>query len=140
MDVGYSDKGAFFLNGWRKFQKDNYIDTGDFLVFQYNGDFGFKAKIFGRSGCEKITSDIVEVKVQNEGQEKKEEENEEEDYKDDTVVEDDNNNSVSDEDYFEEEEEEAEEGDTEEEETQRCRGKKKISANSGKLYVILYSS
>lgn len=48
VDVGYRYKRVYFLNGWRKFSKDNSIDTGDFLLFQYNGEYDFNVKIFGR--------------------------------------------------------------------------------------------
>ncbi|KAK7841930.1 putative b3 domain-containing protein, partial [Quercus suber] len=35
--VGKISDGVFFLNGWQEFVKDNLIELGDFLVFQYNG-------------------------------------------------------------------------------------------------------
>ncbi|KAL5778387.1 hypothetical protein ACOSP7_011313 [Xanthoceras sorbifolium] len=56
VDVNHVDNGVFFLDGWRKFVKDNSLEGGDLLVFKYNGDCGFSVKIFGSSACEKIAS------------------------------------------------------------------------------------
>lgn len=52
----------FFRNGWPDFVKDNYLEIGDFLVFEYDGKSTFNVKIYGRNACEK---DIRVVKKNN---------------------------------------------------------------------------
>lgn len=54
--------GMFFRNGWPDFVKDNYLEIGDFLVFEYDGKSTFNVKIYGRNACEK---DIRVVKKNN---------------------------------------------------------------------------
>lgn len=84
----------FFLSGWQEFVKDNLIELGDFLVFQYNGHDVFGFKLFGNSGCEKeeiethvsINNTIEYINVEEE-EETEEEENDsdkddDEDYED----------------------------------------------------------
>lgn len=85
----------FFLSGWQEFVKDNLIELGDFLVFQYNGHDVFGFKLFGNSGCEKeeiethvsINNTIEYINVEEEEEETEEEENDsdkddDEDYED----------------------------------------------------------
>ncbi|XP_077233164.1 B3 domain-containing protein Os01g0723500-like isoform X2 [Tasmannia lanceolata] len=43
----------FFQEGWQNFVKDNSLQTGDFLVLEYDGNSEFDVLIFGKSGCEK---------------------------------------------------------------------------------------
>ncbi|XP_077233162.1 putative B3 domain-containing protein At5g66980 isoform X2 [Tasmannia lanceolata] len=43
----------FFEEGWQNFVKDNSLQTGDFLVLEYDGNSEFDVLIFGKSGCEK---------------------------------------------------------------------------------------
>nr|POF06281.1 putative b3 domain-containing protein [Quercus suber] len=43
----------FFGDGWPDFVKDNYLEIGDFLVFEYDDKSTFNVKIYGRNGCEK---------------------------------------------------------------------------------------
>lgn len=41
------EEGAlYFGGGWPKFVEDHSIQTGDFLVFQYDGEAGFKVRVF----------------------------------------------------------------------------------------------
>ncbi|TXG67146.1 hypothetical protein EZV62_008421 [Acer yangbiense] len=52
--VDYIDGRVYFLNGWKKFVKDNSIESGDKLIFRYNGQCGLSVKVFGQDACEKI--------------------------------------------------------------------------------------
>ncbi|CAI9786549.1 unnamed protein product [Fraxinus pennsylvanica] len=44
---------CFFWDGWEKFVEDNSLESGDVLVFQYDGDNLFDVKLLGLSGCDK---------------------------------------------------------------------------------------
>ncbi|XP_077228192.1 putative B3 domain-containing protein At5g66980 isoform X2 [Tasmannia lanceolata] len=43
----------FLQEGWQGFVKDNSLQIGDFLVFDYGGNSNFDIRIYGKSGCEK---------------------------------------------------------------------------------------
>ncbi|XP_022875712.1 putative B3 domain-containing protein At5g66980 [Olea europaea var. sylvestris] len=47
------DNVWFFCDGWEKFVQDNYLESRDVLVFQYDGDNLFDVKLLGLSGCDK---------------------------------------------------------------------------------------
>nr|XP_027064150.1 putative B3 domain-containing protein At5g66980 [Coffea arabica] len=51
---------------WAKFVKDNTVELGDFLVFQYDGDCVYDVKLFGHSACEKKGVGAVKVKEEEE--------------------------------------------------------------------------
>ncbi|XP_004308903.1 PREDICTED: B3 domain-containing protein Os01g0723500-like [Fragaria vesca subsp. vesca] len=53
-DVKLEEKNneIFFHKGWKKFLKDNFLDGGDFLVFNYDGDSCFSVTIYDESSCE----------------------------------------------------------------------------------------
>ncbi|KAK2639239.1 hypothetical protein Ddye_027034 [Dipteronia dyeriana] len=78
--VDYIDGKVFFLNGWKKFVGDNSIESGDLLIFRYNGQCGFSVKVFGQDACEKIenkangTSYMNKVKLEDDEEEKQMEE------------------------------------------------------------------
>ncbi|OWM74465.1 hypothetical protein CDL15_Pgr003968 [Punica granatum] len=43
----------YFTHGWATFVKDNLIEHGHLLLFQYAGELNIKVEIFSRSGCPK---------------------------------------------------------------------------------------
>ncbi|KAI4367408.1 hypothetical protein MLD38_023148 [Melastoma candidum] len=45
--------GLFIKNGWSEFVKDNDLQFGDCLLFEYDMSSVFHIKIFGRNGCRK---------------------------------------------------------------------------------------
>ncbi|KAF3772465.1 B3 domain-containing protein [Nymphaea thermarum] len=47
-----NDSGLVFKNGWEDFYKHHSLETGDFLIFRYNGNMHFSVRIYGRSYCE----------------------------------------------------------------------------------------
>ncbi|XVF61915.1 hypothetical protein PTKIN_Ptkin08bG0173200 [Pterospermum kingtungense] len=47
------DKKLFFKKGWRDFVKDNVLELGDFVVFNYVRGSMFRCTIFGKNSCEK---------------------------------------------------------------------------------------
>ncbi|CAN4092782.1 unnamed protein product [Withania somnifera] len=47
------DDGLFFHSGWVSFVKDHCLETGDSLVFRYDGDLHFNVQAFDESSCEK---------------------------------------------------------------------------------------
>lgn len=96
--VGKISDGVFFLNGWQEFVKDNLIELGDFLVFQYNGHDVFGFKIFGNSGCEKEEIE-THVSINNRIEYLKEEEEEE---AEETEEEENDSDNDDDEDYEDE--------------------------------------
>lgn len=48
-----NDKQWYFKTGWRRFVEDNGLETGEFIVFKYDGSSTFKVKIYDTSACEK---------------------------------------------------------------------------------------
>ncbi|MCD9646575.1 hypothetical protein HAX54_036511 [Datura stramonium] len=53
VDLIQQDDGLFFHNGWVSFVKDHCLETGDSLVFRYDGDLHFTVQAFDESSCEK---------------------------------------------------------------------------------------
>ncbi|KAK1581931.1 hypothetical protein Q3G72_010319 [Acer saccharum] len=105
------DGKVFFLNGWKKFVRDNCIECGDLLIFRYNGQCGFGVKVFGQDACEKIenkangTSCMNKVKLEDDEEEKQKEEAKENDNEDEDYDHDGDDNMDSDyEDYIGEQE------------------------------------
>ncbi|XP_020258768.1 B3 domain-containing protein At3g06220-like [Asparagus officinalis] len=70
--MGIADGHVYFQNGWERFICANSITQGDFLVFFYDGKFGFDVIIYGATCCEKeacvdVPSEKVTIKVESEG-------------------------------------------------------------------------
>ncbi|PSS02559.1 B3 domain-containing protein [Actinidia chinensis var. chinensis] len=59
VEVTKDRNDLFFTNGWETFVEDNSVELGDFLVFDYIGNWVFDFKVLGRTGCNK---DVVEEK------------------------------------------------------------------------------
>ncbi|KAK2639237.1 hypothetical protein Ddye_027032 [Dipteronia dyeriana] len=103
--VDYIDGRVYFLNGWKKFVKDNSIESEDLLIFRYNGQFGFNVKVFGQDACEKIekkaneTSYMNKVKLEDDEEEKHKEEAKEND-NDDEDCDDHDDDGNDDSDYL----------------------------------------
>ncbi|XP_048441886.1 B3 domain-containing protein LOC_Os12g40080-like [Pyrus x bretschneideri] len=66
------ENGLFFRNGWQGFVKDNHLESGDLLVFDYDGETKFNVKIYDRSACEK---DVEAAKMNTENQARAKDEN-----------------------------------------------------------------
>ncbi|KAF3664331.1 putative B3 domain-containing protein-like [Capsicum annuum] len=49
----YDEDGLLIHNGWDKFQKNNQLEDGEFLVFRYNGGLQFTVRIFTKNGLER---------------------------------------------------------------------------------------
>ncbi|POO02657.1 B3 DNA binding domain containing protein [Trema orientale] len=49
-----SEKDLYFATGWEEFARELFLETGDFLVFKYNGISLFEVEIFGKNGCKKV--------------------------------------------------------------------------------------
>ncbi|KAK3199231.1 hypothetical protein Dsin_022646 [Dipteronia sinensis] len=135
--VDYIDGRVFFLNGWKKFVGDNSIDSGNLLIFRYNGQCGFSVKIFGQDACEKIesrvngTSYMNKVKLEKEKEEKEKEEETKENDNDDEDCDyhyDDDNDDSDYEDYIGEQEEDS----TKEEAIKNSRAGKQSVENIGR--------
>lgn len=56
VDLIHEDDGLFFHNGWVSFVKDHCLETGDSLVFRYDGDLHFTVQVFDEGSCEKESS------------------------------------------------------------------------------------
>lgn len=39
--------GLYFQKGWAGFLEDNFVEFGDYIVFQYNGKYFFEFKLLG---------------------------------------------------------------------------------------------
>ncbi|XP_028102023.1 B3 domain-containing protein At5g60140-like isoform X9 [Camellia sinensis] len=81
-----------FKDGWVKFVEDNSVEVGNFLVFDFDGNYVFDFKLFGRTECEikMIGSSGFKVKEEKEEEEEeeekvKEEEEEEEEEEEDEL-------------------------------------------------------
>ncbi|XP_020102507.1 putative B3 domain-containing protein Os04g0347400 isoform X2 [Ananas comosus] len=51
------DDRLYFDNGWREFSQAHELVAGDFVLFRYEGNMVFKAKVFDTSGCRKLRDD-----------------------------------------------------------------------------------
>lgn len=50
VDIEEGDhKELYFKRGWNTFVEDNALETGEFVVFKFDGNSTFKANIFGKS-------------------------------------------------------------------------------------------
>lgn len=72
MELEDRENGLFFRNGWQGFVKDNHLESGDLLVFDYDGETKFNVKIYDRSACEK---DVEAAKMNTENQARAKDEN-----------------------------------------------------------------
>ncbi|KAK9726734.1 hypothetical protein RND81_05G233700 [Saponaria officinalis] len=52
------DGSVAFQKGWHNFVKDNGVERGDFLQFNYFGDSRFFVDIFGSNGCQKVVPSV----------------------------------------------------------------------------------
>ncbi|XP_049933640.1 putative B3 domain-containing protein Os04g0347400 [Nymphaea colorata] len=52
VELTNDSSGLVFKNGWEDFYKHHSLETGDFLIFRYNGNMHFSVRIYGRSYCE----------------------------------------------------------------------------------------
>lgn len=150
MEVGQIQKDVFFLQGWPQFLTDNSVEEGDFLVFRYDGSHVFDFRLFGRTACDKVNTDIyqkdvcvkeekdveeVETEEEEEEGDKEEEEkegDEEEEEKEEEEEDKDEEEENKDENVHEEEEEdsteEEEESPSEKEEKEPEYSRKKVTA------------
>ncbi|ONK64860.1 uncharacterized protein A4U43_C07F30730 [Asparagus officinalis] len=64
--VGIVDDQVLLQDGWGRFISDNSINSGDFLVFFYDGDMGFDVKIYGATCCEKREGSEVKIEAESE--------------------------------------------------------------------------
>ncbi|KAK9053879.1 hypothetical protein SSX86_024954 [Deinandra increscens subsp. villosa] len=55
-DLARETDGLFILNGWGTFVRDHFLESGDSLVFRYDGNLHFTLQIFDQSSCEKETA------------------------------------------------------------------------------------
>ncbi|CAI9099064.1 OLC1v1035825C1 [Oldenlandia corymbosa var. corymbosa] len=53
VELGHEEEKTYFLGGWTRFVKQNYLEMGDMLVFKYDGIRIFDVKIFGSDSCDK---------------------------------------------------------------------------------------
>ncbi|XP_062020645.1 B3 domain-containing protein Os01g0723500-like isoform X3 [Rosa rugosa] len=53
--------GVYFKDGWQGFLKDNSVEDGDFLVFEYEGNMHFSVQIFDNSCCERDSFPEIET-------------------------------------------------------------------------------
>lgn len=53
VDLVEIDKKLFFEKGWNQFVKENFLELGDFVSFNYVGSSTFRCTIFGKNACEK---------------------------------------------------------------------------------------
>ncbi|KAI9185532.1 hypothetical protein LWI28_008182 [Acer negundo] len=134
--VDYIDGRVCFLNGWKKFVRDNSIEFGDLLIFRYNGQCGFSVKIFGQDACEKIesrvngTSYMNKVKLEKDYEEKEKDEETKENDNDNEDCDDHDGNDNDYEDYIGGQEEDS----TKEEAIKNSRAGKQSVGNIGKHF------
>lgn len=53
VDLVQQKESLFFHDGWPEFVSDHFIESGDTLVFRYDGSMQFTVQIFDQSSCEK---------------------------------------------------------------------------------------
>lgn len=51
--VTKTTRSVYFKDGWQEFLKDNSVEDGNFVVFEYEGNMNFNVQIFDNSGCER---------------------------------------------------------------------------------------
>ncbi|XP_028752683.1 putative B3 domain-containing protein Os03g0621600, partial [Neltuma alba] len=57
VDIEEEDnKKLYFKRGWNIFVEDNALETGEFIVFKFDGDSTFKANIYGKSYLKRKSS------------------------------------------------------------------------------------
>ncbi|KAK4378932.1 hypothetical protein RND71_000794 [Anisodus tanguticus] len=64
------EDGLLIHKGWEKFQKNNQLEEGDFLVFRYDGGLQFTVRFFSKNGLEREVKSTTmgknqEVQVSN---------------------------------------------------------------------------
>ncbi|KAJ8530124.1 hypothetical protein K7X08_036959 [Anisodus acutangulus] len=67
--VTKTGRNFHFQYGWEKFIKENTIEFGDFLTFEYDGNGVFDFKLLGTTGCEKKGSGGLKLDVKEEDEE-----------------------------------------------------------------------
>ncbi|XP_057974841.1 B3 domain-containing protein Os01g0723500-like [Malania oleifera] len=53
VDLILDGDGLFLQDGWPTFVGDHFIESGDSLVFRYDGNLNFTVQVFDTSACEK---------------------------------------------------------------------------------------
>ncbi|XP_009769345.1 B3 domain-containing protein Os01g0723500-like [Nicotiana tabacum] len=54
MKLREDEEGLFFnAGGWNKFAREQQLEEGDFLLFQYDGKITFHVRIFNKNGLER---------------------------------------------------------------------------------------
>ncbi|XP_052203088.1 B3 domain-containing protein At5g60140-like [Diospyros lotus] len=86
IDIGKIGNKFFFKNGWLTFIEGNFIENGDFLTFDYDGDNVFDFQIYGgRNGVRKqeirSLNSIIEEDEDYELEEEEDSDDEDEKYK-----------------------------------------------------------
>ncbi|KAK4378391.1 hypothetical protein RND71_000253 [Anisodus tanguticus] len=67
--VTKTGRNFHFQYGWEKFIKENTIEFGDFLTFDYDGNGVFDFKLLGTTGCEKKGAGGLKLDVKEEDEE-----------------------------------------------------------------------
>lgn len=53
MKLQCDEDGLLIQKGWKKFQKNNQLENGEYLVFRYDGALQFTIRIFSKNGLER---------------------------------------------------------------------------------------
>ncbi|GAV80341.1 B3 domain-containing protein [Cephalotus follicularis] len=53
VDLIKQDGDLYLHRGWSVFVRDNCVESGDYLVFRYDGELHFSVQVFDQSACEK---------------------------------------------------------------------------------------
>ncbi|KAJ8572876.1 hypothetical protein K7X08_009387 [Anisodus acutangulus] len=56
------EDGLLIHKGWEKFQKNNQLEEGDFLVFTYDGGLQFTVRFFSKNGLEREVKSTAKIK------------------------------------------------------------------------------
>ncbi|KAL3535114.1 hypothetical protein ACH5RR_003575 [Cinchona calisaya] len=84
MELAIIENTTYFFEGWENFVKDNFVELGDFLVFQFDGHHIFDIKLLGKTACNKkgLGNPIFNVKKEVDEHNEVEEEDGEENFQD----------------------------------------------------------
>ncbi|KAI3461438.1 hypothetical protein Pfo_018101 [Paulownia fortunei] len=113
VEVARNGDDLCFDKGWAQVYRENSLEPGNFLVFEYKGDNLFDFKLLGGNACEKKGVGALKFRVKEEELEEykaEDEEEEDEELVDSEEYDDDgDDDDDDDEDYVQEEEEDEEE-------------------------------
>uniref|UniRef100_A0A5B7CCL1 TF-B3 domain-containing protein n=1 Tax=Davidia involucrata TaxID=16924 RepID=A0A5B7CCL1_DAVIN len=59
VDMKKVGNSLFFQKGWGAFVQDNSLETGDFLLFRYDGNSQFSVEMYGKNCCEKDATEAT---------------------------------------------------------------------------------